>query len=259
MKRDWNGNTFTGRIPPELGKLQKVLFIELSRNDLSGGIPPQLGKAATLVGLYLNYNGLTGPIPASLGKLSNLIELQLHGGWGRSDVTHTDQPERSLSGELPPELGQLHKLEVLRIGGNKFRGTIPESYSGLRSMRHFVAQRIGLSGEFPFHIFNSEIMPDLNTLYLPYNNFSGELPKDIYYSSYLAVFDVSRNDFTGPIPAWITQLNPIILNLGWNNFTGKLPQSGWENMSRLRYFRANDNNLKGPIPDALPVSRTLRH
>src|SRR5699024_9800001 len=130
---------------------------------------------------------------------------------------------------------------------NEITGTIPESFSGLTSMRHIIGQRTSLTGDFPFHIFNSDVMPGLNTLYFPYNSFTGTLPDNINYNDGLAVFDFYKNNLSGTIPDWIAHLNTKITNLGYNRLSGDIPQS-WRDMSRLRYIRLNDNSLTGHVP-----------
>ena len=65
----------SGPIPPELGSLSNLMWLNLSRNNLSGRIPPELGGLSRLERLYLGTNGLSGPIPPELGGLSNLEEL----------------------------------------------------------------------------------------------------------------------------------------------------------------------------------------
>nr|DAD20237.1 TPA_asm: hypothetical protein HUJ06_021700 [Nelumbo nucifera] len=41
-------NKLTGKIPPELGNMSKVSYLQLSDNELVGGIPAELGKLEQL-------------------------------------------------------------------------------------------------------------------------------------------------------------------------------------------------------------------
>ncbi|KAK9188711.1 hypothetical protein WN944_020116 [Citrus x changshan-huyou] len=51
-----------GRIPENIGSLQKLETLDLSSNHLSGPIPPSM-SSMTRLSLNLSYNDLTGPIP----------------------------------------------------------------------------------------------------------------------------------------------------------------------------------------------------
>ena len=101
--REWYGvtNDANGR----------VHGLALSVNQLTGEIPPELGSLANLEWLQLNNNQLTGTIPAELGNLTNLEGLYLS--------------VNQLTGEIPPELGSLANLEWLQLNNNQLTGTIP--------------------------------------------------------------------------------------------------------------------------------------
>ena len=80
----------TGGIPPELGRLTRLLFLGLGNNALTGTIPSSLGDLRRLAQLDLPNLVLTGPIPSVFGELRALKSLV---------VTNT-----SLSGRLPQQL-----------------------------------------------------------------------------------------------------------------------------------------------------------
>lgn len=71
------GNQLTGSIPPELGNLANLEWLDLGDNKLTGSIPPELGNLVNLRWLALDDNQLTGSIPPELGNLANLEELNL--------------------------------------------------------------------------------------------------------------------------------------------------------------------------------------
>ena len=70
-------NDLSGEIPPELGSLVKLMYLELHSNELSGEIPPDLGGLANLESLSLEGNQLSGCVPASLE--GRLIDTDLGG------------------------------------------------------------------------------------------------------------------------------------------------------------------------------------
>ncbi len=73
-------NDLTGPIPPELGDLATLAWLNLDGNGLTGPIPPELGNLAALARLDLSRNpGLTGPFPVTLPNLTALYQLDYHG------------------------------------------------------------------------------------------------------------------------------------------------------------------------------------
>ena len=146
-----NANQLTGSIPPELGDLSNLEWLDLHGNQLSGEIPSELGGLANLKSLGLSLNDLTGPIPAELGNLSNLEDLGLYsngltGGippelGGLSNLTFLSLRNNQLTGPIPPELGGLSNLESLYLAGNQLTGCIPE---GLRDVRANDFAELGL-------------------------------------------------------------------------------------------------------------------
>lgn len=124
------GNQLSGSIPPELGKLEQVTWLRLEENELTGSIPPELGTMSALESLYLSSNPLTGPIPPELGNLSALSKLYL------SDT--------QVSGAVPPELGNLALLEFLLLNDTGVSGPLPGTFVQLDALTFLQIQRSGL-------------------------------------------------------------------------------------------------------------------
>ncbi|KAL0437338.1 UNVERIFIED_CONTAM: hypothetical protein Sradi_0441700 [Sesamum radiatum] len=61
---DLSNNSFSGRIPPSLGKLTSLEILNLSHNNLSGRIPAELSGMISLRDFDFSYNRLSGPIPS---------------------------------------------------------------------------------------------------------------------------------------------------------------------------------------------------
>ncbi|XP_010424129.1 PREDICTED: probably inactive leucine-rich repeat receptor-like protein kinase At5g48380 [Camelina sativa] len=105
----------------------------------------------------------------------------------------------------------------------------------------------GLKGGFPLGIRECS---DLTGLDLSRNNFSGPLPSNIFsLIPFVTVLDLSYNQFSGEIPASlsnITYLNNLMLR--HNQFTGQLPPQ-LVLLRRLRWFSVADNLLTGPVPN----------
>ncbi|XP_022735487.1 probable LRR receptor-like serine/threonine-protein kinase At3g47570 [Durio zibethinus] len=68
---------FTGTIPPHLGNLSFLLYLNLSRNNFYGNLPQELGQLHRLRLIHLSFNGLNGVIPSWLGKLHRVEKLRM--------------------------------------------------------------------------------------------------------------------------------------------------------------------------------------
>ena len=128
-------NPLSGTIPPQLGDLEELEYLELVDMQLGGTIPPELGNLSKLGSLSLNRSGLSGSIPPELGNLSSLERLDLH--WN------------GLSGSIPPELGSLTNLESLYLGTNQLTGSIPPELGQLPRLASLDLKRNEITGCIP--------------------------------------------------------------------------------------------------------------
>ncbi|XP_059316508.1 leucine-rich repeat protein 1-like [Lycium ferocissimum] len=112
---DLGNAKLSGNIVPELGKLERLQYLELYMNNLVGSIPPEIGGLKSLVSLDFYHNNLSGTIPPSLSKLSNLRFLRLNGN--------------RLTGRVPRELTKLANLKIIDVSNNDLCGYIPTSGS----------------------------------------------------------------------------------------------------------------------------------
>ncbi|XP_057771168.1 receptor-like protein Cf-9 homolog [Salvia miltiorrhiza] len=97
--------------------LQRLLVtfttIDLSMNRFSGSIPPTIGNLNSLRYLNLSNNSLTGHMPSTLGSMSLLESLDLS--------------SNRLGGEIPSELARLTFLAKFNLSMNNLVGRIPQS------------------------------------------------------------------------------------------------------------------------------------
>ncbi|KAK6922455.1 Leucine-rich repeat [Dillenia turbinata] len=112
---DLGNAQLSGNLVPELGRLERLQYLELYMNNLLGHIPEELVGLKSLVSLDLFHNNLTGAIPSSLSKISNLRFLRINGN--------------KLSGRIPRELTTLGNLKILDVSDNDLCGTFPTSGS----------------------------------------------------------------------------------------------------------------------------------
>ncbi|XP_062156330.1 leucine-rich repeat protein 1-like [Alnus glutinosa] len=112
---DLGNAKLSGSLVPELGKLERLQYLELYMNNLVGPVPEELGGLKSLLSLDLYHNNLTGSIPSSLSKLSNLKFLRLN--------------SNNLTGRIPRELTKLGNLKIFDVSNNDLCGTFPTSGS----------------------------------------------------------------------------------------------------------------------------------
>ncbi len=234
-----------GRIPPELGRLDRLVLLDLARNRLTGRIPPELGNLASLRNLRLSFNALTGAIPPELVKLENLEEL-----WLRNN---------RLGGPVPVGLGEID-LSLLRLSGNDF-DSIPPQLSIVPN-HDLTAWRFCL----PPPATSPAFFEDCTALLAAKDTLAGEAPlnwsKDIPVGSWQGVIvsdvagrvtalDLSGKGLTGRIPPEVVGLEALTsLNLAGNRLTGPVPPELGQ-LPRLRTLWLRENRLTNPVPPAL--------
>ncbi len=169
-----------GTLPPELGDLTSLTYLDLGDNNFIGNIPVELGNLTNLTYLNLDGNGLTGSIPAELGNLSALTTCYL--GYNQ------------LSGSIPTEWGNLANLITFNINGNQLTGNIPASIGNLTNLNSFSLNNNQLTGSIP---------PELGNLYnltytaLHNNQLTGEIPTALGNLSNLTGLSLHNNQLTG--------------------------------------------------------------
>ena len=141
-------NYLTGSIPPELGNLANLTYLDLGDNQLTGSIPSELGNLANLQALYLDNNQLTGSIPPELGNLANLQALYLY--------------YNQLTGSIPPELGNLVNLGTLYLSYNQLTGGVPPELGNLTGLELLNLSDNQLTGGFPQEFENFLYLKYLN-------------------------------------------------------------------------------------------------
>ena len=99
---DLSKEGLTGSIPPELGQLYSLTYLDLQYNSQSSSVP------SVMIERNLFNTGLTGNIPFELSQLTSLV--------------HMDLNSNDLSGNIPPELGQLSSLVYLDLSFNELSG-----------------------------------------------------------------------------------------------------------------------------------------
>ena len=267
---DLAGLGLNGRIPSDLGRLDRLVSLSLGRNRLTGRIPPELGNLASLEYLHLGLNALTGAIPPELAKLKNLEELWLQGN--------------RLTGPVPAAIGEL-RLSVLRLWGNDFDSDPAELFT---IVTDYDLGRYVLC--LPPPRTSPALFEDCTTLLAAKDTLAGDAPLDWHAAVPIGLWqgvtvdgpegrvialDLYGKGLNGRIPPRLGRLDGLVsLNLAANRLTGSIPPELGQlvdlrdlsldrnaltgtvpaelaRLPRLRALWLRENRLTGPVPSAL--------
>jgi len=155
-----NNNHLTGSIPPEIGNLTNLTYLNLGHNKLTGEIPSEIGNLTNLTYLHLGGNELTGEIPSEIWNLTNLTSMMLYNNeltgsipseiGNLTDLSYLELQENQLSGEIPSEIGD-HNMVYLLLNDNQLSGEIPENICEFTNLDY--------SNSGIFNISNNQLCP----------------------------------------------------------------------------------------------------
>ncbi|CAI0413775.1 unnamed protein product [Linum tenue] len=230
-----------GTLPPHVGNLSFLRFINIENNTFHGRIPPQLGNLVLLQHFNATGNSFTGTIPANLSRCSKLRILMLS--------------SNKLRGKIPVQLGSLSKLEILRIGQNNLTGPLPASLGNLSQLVNFGAAYNNLVGRIPESFGR---LSKLNIIAAGINQLSGTIPMSLYNLSTIHIMTFTFNKLEGRLPE---NIGFTLRDIGYfavseNDLVGSIPESLC-NASRLVDINMNMNRFAGRIPNCLGNSGGL--
>lgn len=231
-------------LPPEIGRLTHLVYLDLSLNNLKR-LPEEICQLTQLTELDLSDNRLADPFPV-IHCPRSLTSLDLSGNQLRrlppeigrlTGLTHLDLRDNRLS-DIPPEIGNLRKITILGLSGNQVT-ELPPEIGHLRSLTI-----LDLS-------FNRlETLPaefgSLTTLIhldLSDNRFK-ELPEELLNLTGLCNLDLRGNRLHS-LPEQITGLSKLnTLDLSDNQLSS-LPARIVE-LTSLEHLYLEDNPLTSP-------------
>ncbi len=298
------GNDLTGTIPSSLSKLTNMKALYLENNKLNGSFPHWIGNLSTLSYLTLVSNHLTGTLPYSLSSLSSSLSLLALGynyfsgtipEWMNQltklnsfyldnnlftgtissslcvmiELTEIDFSANLLSSSIPDIFGTLLNLTDVQLEDNLLIGTIPSSISKLRWLSRLFVQNNYLSGSLNM-VFNGSFQRNLSNIQLSNNQFTGELPEQLFLSSSLVSVSAVSNCFHGTISSSIcmnNQLETLALDglvcasscrkhilpgisssyVSRRSITGSIPDCLWS-LPQLKVLHLSGNSLKITLP-----------
>ncbi len=237
---DLSGSNLEGELPPDLGNLTSLEFLNISSNRLRGQIPPELGYLANLKKLVIRNNNLGGQIPPGLGALTKLEVLDLY--------------VNELTGRISPDLGSLTNLRTLNLGHNQLSGPIPPELGNLTNLEELLIILNRLTGEIPPQLGD---LVNLRRLDLFGNQLSGRIPPEFGNLGNVVLLNIVANRLSGQIPPELGNLAKVeSLKLDNNQLSGEIP-AGLGNLDRLLELGLSRNPLRGCIPASLRIQYYL--
>ncbi|GFY88743.1 receptor-like protein kinase 2 [Actinidia rufa] len=271
---DLSGNFINDEIPRSLGSCSRLRTLLLFSNLFSGAIPHELGRLRRLEVLDVSRNNLRGPIPPELGNCVELSVLVL------SNLFDSSNPR----GDEPLGAPSSATDEF-----NYFEGSIPMKQTLLPKLKIIWAPNVNLQGKFPRkwiqcetleivnlaqNLFTGEISgvfegcKNLQFLNLSSNRLSGKLDEKLLVPC-MAIFDVSGNRMSGPIPSFNNAAcshipsmnsdtpqshNPFFAYLSFFTYKTSIENSfPFMDVNLVMIHNFAGNKFTGPIP-VLPIT-----
>ncbi|KAJ4909443.1 Tyrosine-sulfated glycopeptide receptor 1 [Raphanus sativus] len=250
----------------------RVTAILLPSRGLSGTLPSSVLNLPRLSQLNLSYNHLSGPLPQGFFSVLDqltVLDLSYNSFNGKSPFEQSSSPNGTTN--------QNFQIKTVDLSSNLFQGDILLGGSvflqGALRLTSFNVSNNSFTGPLPSFICTSS--PQLTTLDLSYNKFtgnisqglgrcsrlrvlragfnnlSGEIPKEIYNLSDLEELLLPANQLSGNINDEITRLTKLrLLDLYFNQLQGEIPKNIGD-LFNLRRLQLHINNLTGAVPVSL--------
>ncbi|CAL8178260.1 unnamed protein product [Prunus armeniaca] len=237
-----SSNHLEGKIPPSIGQLRELQYLDLQMNSLNSSIPSELGLCTKLIYLALSSNHLEGKILPSIGQLRELQHLDLH--------------LNSLASSIPSELGLCTSLTYLDLTSNHLEGKIPPFIGQLRELRYLYLQMNSLNSSIPSEL---GLCTKLTYLALSSNHLEGKIPPSIGQLRELRYLDLQMNSLNSSIPSELGLCTKLTyLALSSNHLEGKIPPSIGQ-LRELQYLDLRENSLNSSIPSELGLCTNLTY
>ena len=309
---DLSQNNFEGiNIPNFLGYLESLNYLNLSFSLFTGVIPPHLGNLSKLQYLDLNSNSVLFPeyfpvrrlevkslqwlvgLPSlkyldmslvnigevkpdwlqAVNMLPSLLELDLSGcglvtlpqsisSINFTSLTFLDISYNLFNSSIPYWLSNLSGLSILNIRSSSLRGAIPNAFANLVSLRELdLSNNFNIEGQLPVGLGH---LTNLSSLDLSRNNITGKIPFSFGKLCNLQTFALTGNGISGEITEFVdglsqcsnSKLESLLLDSN-RLLGGELPYSLGA-LKMLKTLHLEYNSFWGSIPDSIGNMSSLQ-
>ncbi|KAK8561616.1 hypothetical protein V6N13_149221 [Hibiscus sabdariffa] len=245
-------NNFSGRVPEEILQSPKLQTLDLSSNRLLQGSFQNFPPNASLQSLVVSGTDFGGQLPESIGNLDQLTRIELaHCKFTGpipktlqklTQLIHLDFSYNNFSGPLP-SFTSLRNLTKLILLDNQLNGSIlSTNWSSLPNLVSLGLGKNSFSGTVPPILFQSESLKEMDLAKNQFNGGFGEVKGEL--SSRLETIDLSHNGLEGQFPMFVFEIQGLrSLSLSWNKFSGFVPLSAFQKLKNLSYLDLSYNNL----------------
>ncbi|XP_020081934.1 probable LRR receptor-like serine/threonine-protein kinase At4g36180 [Ananas comosus] len=214
-----------------------ISYSDLSDNQIKGRLPVLMGSTK-LQYLNLSSNQFEGPLPISLPHNLQFIDLS----------------NNFFTGVLPNIV--LPQMDFLFLSNNDIGGRIPSALCESTFLRVLDLSNNNLSGEIPECMGKSQ--EQLSVIDVSTNNLVGSIPDSLCSSKYISLLKFNSNGFSGEFPSLQNCTGLVILDLGYNKFSGTIPFWIGESLTLLMVLQLRSNMFSGGIPEQIAQLGSLQ-
>ncbi|KAH6818232.1 hypothetical protein C2S51_001835 [Perilla frutescens var. frutescens] len=215
-------------------KQNQLEFLDISNSGIIDSIPSWFwGNIHECRNLNMSHNQIYGVLPDLSSKFKRLTSIDLS--------------SNEFTGSLPSLL--LVDVWEIYLSNNKFSGMLLPFCNG----NHMIIDLSNnlLSGEICQDCFLN-LLSSVEHLNLANNNFSGDIPSTNNFSCFVRSLHLRNNSFRGEISRSLMSCSElVILDLGENEFIGKIPVWLGESMPELMVLILKSNMLYGSLPSSM--------
>ncbi len=153
--------------------------------------------------------------------------------------------DNNLTGNLPASFGDMTELSFIALTNNNLSGPLPASFANLTKLTALYLFNNQLTGEIT--LLENCLHP--GDFELSYNQFTGPLPNFQHIDS-MTFINLDHNQLSGSIPESYGNFTGDQLTLDHNKLSGNIPVS-LGNLSSTTLIFLSDNLLSGTVPISL--------